>query len=314
MSNVDSFFWVWLNENLYKSRSQPLEFFRGQDSGWDRLKPSLESFSKFLDRSTLENLGKKWEGLDRLAYKEMLSLSLRRGVRLVTFQDESYPPLLREIPNPPLARFVKGALGVFSRCVAVAGTRNPSAYGHRMARECGKALAKKGYIVVSGLARGIDTEAHLGAFEGVGKTVAVLAGDVEKVYPPENKRIAEDIVRNGAIVSETPQNVSIDKLRFVRRNRITSGISICLVVVESPGRGGTSTQVDHALAQGRRVFVMVPEKGHSDLREGFEEYLSRGAEPFKDVPELMSHVEMAASNGGKGIRVERQEPLDAFLQ
>lgn len=314
MSSVDSFFWVWLNESLYKSRSRPLEFFRGRDPEWERLKPSLESFSKLLGRSTLEKLGKKWEGLDRPAYREMVDLSLSRGVRLVTFQDESYPPLLREIPNPPLALFVKGALRVFSRCVAIAGTRSPSAHGHRMARECGKALAENGYIVVSGLARGIDTEAHLGALEGRGKTVAVLAGDVENIYPPENERLAKDIIRDGAIVSETPPNVSIDKLRFVRRNRITSGMSTCLVVIESPGRGGTSTQVDHALAQGRRVFVMVPEKGHSDLREGFEDYLSRGAEPFKDILELMSHVEMAASNAGKGTRVERQEPLDAFLR
>lgn len=309
--NREDYFWVWLNESLYKKRLSIPKIHTILQSSGPLLKPSFEGVSKWLDASSMKGLNRDWEGVDHHAFEEILDRCLKRGVRLLTFREEGYPRLLKEIPDPPLALFVKGALTEFSRCVAVAGTRNPSAYGHRMARECGKALAEKGYIVVSGLARGIDTEAHLGALEGGGKTAAVLAGDVEKVYPPENKRIAEDIVRNGAIVSETPPNVSIDKLRFVRRNRITSGISICLVVVESPGRGGTSTQVDHALAQGRRVFVMVPGKGHSDLREGSEEYLSRGAEPFGDIPEMISCIEEVSSKVDRR-ETKGQRQLDVF--
>ncbi|MCK4366614.1 MAG: DNA-protecting protein DprA [Thermoplasmata archaeon] len=312
--NREDYFWVWLNESLYKKRLSIPKIHTILQSSEPLLKPSFEGVSKWLDASSMKGLNREWEGVDHHAFEEILDRCLKRGVRLLTFREEGYPRLLKEIPDPPLALFVKGALTEFSRCVAVAGTRNPSAEGHRMARECGRALAERGYTVVSGLARGIDTEAHLGALDVGGKTVAVLAGDVEKICPPENKRITEDIMRNGALVSETPPHTSIEKPRFVRRNRITSGMSHCLVVIESPGRGGTSTQVDQALREGRRIFVMMAEKRHSDLREGFEEYLSRGAEPFREIHELMSCVEMAVSNKGKMIRVERQEPLDAFLQ
>ena len=231
------------------------------------------------------------------------------GGDLLTLNDPAYPQHLRGITSPPLLLFRKGTLREFDRTVAVIGTRSPTHRGYTMARTIGAALAGEGYCVVSGLARGIDTLAHCGALDAGGKTAALLPGPITFLYPPENVFLAEDIVRNGALLAENSPMVSIDRMpysqkyRWVKRNRITSGLSEALVVVEATDSGGSMHQVKFAVGQGRPIHVLKPDDiVPAPLRRGYEEAVASGARPFTSVDDLMAHL--------PGERPERQGRLD----
>jgi DNA processing protein len=148
-------------------------------------------------------------------------------------------------------------------------------------------FAEKGFVIVSGFARGVDTEAHLGALDNSGKTIAVLPSGVLDIYPKENLKLAEDIIINGALISEISSLERINKTRFIDRNRITSGISKCVVVIESNEDGGTLQQVNIARNQGRRVFVLQPRDTDPDAIRGFNKIISLGGEPFATPDEIL---------------------------
>ena len=201
-----------------------------------------------------------------------------KGVKVIDYWDESYPDSLRYVSNPPLLLFVNGTIFPGSSPVAIVGTRRASIQGRKLAHEYGAFFAERGRTVVSGLARGIDSAAHAGALESNGSTVAILAGDIDYVYPPENAKLAEDIKKNGALVSEVTRHALVHKGRFVERNRITSGLSKAVVVVESVRTGGTLQQVRFALSQGRPTYVL--DQGdfeNADARAGFRRLVEMGA-------------------------------------
>src|SRR2546422_7926060 len=186
---------------------------------------------------------KETSGQDRLnRYVKSIEQYRAKGVRVIDYWDDAYPDNLRYISNPPLLLFVKGTIFPGSLPVAIVGTRRASLLGRKLAHEYGAFFAERGRTVVSGLARGIDSAAHAGALEARGSTVAILAGDIDYIYPPENAKLADAIKKNGALVSEVSRHALVHQGRFVERNRITSGLSKAVVVVESVRTGGAVRQ------------------------------------------------------------------------
>ncbi|MGH9407563.1 MAG: DNA-processing protein DprA [Terriglobia bacterium] len=179
------------------------------------------------------------------------------GAIIITPSAQEYPLLLRQIPDPPLALYVRGDATALARhAVAVVGTRRPSAYGSSVAHRLAADLALRQIVIVSGLARGVDSASHRGALEVKGTTVAVLGCGVDVVYPRENKKLAESVMASGALVSEFPLGTSPAPENFPIRNRIISGLSLGVVIVEAAEYSGSLITARLALEQNREVFAV----------------------------------------------------------
>jgi DNA processing protein len=190
------------------------------------------------------------------------------GVRPVGYLDEDYPPALKQIYDPPLVLFIRGGLEPEDALsVGVVGARNCSYYGRTQAERFGRALAGLGFTVVSGLARGVDSAAHSGALEAGGRTLAVMGCGLAGVYPPENRELAERVSQRGALISELPADVPPSRENFPRRNRLISGLSLGVLVVEGSRRSGSLITAHCALEQGREVFAL-PGKVDNQLASG----------------------------------------------
>lgn len=177
--------------------------------------------------------------------------------QLITFSSEAYPPLLKEIADPPLFLYVRGDAQVLSKhCLAVVGSRRPSAYGLQVARRLSHDLAERNLVIVSGLARGIDSAAHHGALEAKGKTVAVQGRGMDAIYPSENRGLAEKIAQSGAIVSEFPLGTGPTPENFPIRNRVISGLSLGALIVEASEYSGSLITARLAAEQNREVFAV----------------------------------------------------------
>lgn len=193
---------------------------------------------------------------ERYADRQIAVLE-RTGGGVVTLWEGIYPAALRRIYDPPLILFVRGTLSADDdSSVAVVGTREPSAYGARMAELFAAGLARAGVTIVSGLARGIDTIAHGAVLRQGGRTLAVIGSGVDVLYPPENKSLAERIMEHGAVVSEYPMGTKPDAGNFPRRNRIISGMTLGTIVVETSIDGGALITASTALDQNREVFAL----------------------------------------------------------
>jgi DNA processing protein len=209
-------------------------------------------------------------------------LSLSRG-------SSSYPPLLRELHDPPGRLYVRGggAPAILAEtAVAIVGARSCSAYGAQVARELARRLAGAGVVVVSGLARGIDGEAHRGALEGGGLTVAVLGCGIDRDYPRSNADLARRIAQDGLVVSEYPPGEEPAPWRFPARNRIVAGLCQATVVVEARERSGALITADFALELGRDVFA-VPGEITSALSAGTNDLLRQGAAPLLSAEDVL---------------------------
>lgn len=231
------------------------------------------------------------ETLDPIAEEERAG---ELGLWLVTPADAAYPKPLRSIYDPPLALYVKGALEPEDeQAIALIGSRRSTRYGQQVADRLGYQLGRIGYVVVSGLARGIDTAAHEGALKGGGRTLAVLGGALDKLYPPENKRLAEEIVKQGALLSEFPLGREPDRTTFPMRNRIVSGLSMGVVVVEAGLKSGALHTADDALEQGRAVFA-VPGRVDGPSSRGAHRLLKNGARLVEEVDDILKEFEFVA--------------------
>ncbi len=177
--------------------------------------------------------------------------------RLVTYGSEGYPPLLQEIGDSPLVLYVRGDVSVLSQhAVAMVGTRRPTAYGISVAHRLACDLAQRQLVIVSGLARGIDSASHRGALEAKGKTVAVLGSGIDVIYPRENKRLAEQVVESGALISEFPLGTAPMPENFPIRNRIISGLSLGAIIVEAAEYSGSLITARLAAEQNREVYAV----------------------------------------------------------
>ena len=195
----------------------------------------------------------------------------KAGVEAVNWHHPDYPPRLKEIPDPPPVLFYKGTLLLSDeRSVAVVGTRGPTTYGREAAAALVAELAKIGITIISGLARGIDGIAHRTALDNGGRTIAVLANGLDTVYPREHNQLFQRTQAQGAVVSEHPLGVRPDSRSFPRRNRLISGMSLGVLVVEAPETSGARWTVLHALEQDREVFVCPAAYSHrpADLPTG----------------------------------------------
>ena len=199
--------------------------------------------------------------------------------------DADYPDLLRQITDPPAQLFVRGTLPQ-SPMVAVVGSRRATPYGLRVAYDLAAALVSAGITVVSGLARGIDASAHRGALAGSGTTVAVLATGLDCIYPPEHAQLAEDIAGHGALVTEAPPGTAPLPGRFPVRNRIISGLSLGVVVVEAAQRSGALITARLALEQGREVFA-IPGSIENPLTVGPHALIQDGAKLVAGVEDIL---------------------------
>ena len=202
-----------------------------------------------------------------------------------------YPPLLAELHDPPTRLYLRGGpVEILSRpAVAVVGARSCSAYGAQVARDLARALAAAGAVVVSGMARGIDGEAHRGALAAGGPTVAVLGCGIDRDYPRAHAVLASRIAEGGAVVSEYPPGVEPAPWRFPARNRIVAGLAAATVVVEARERSGALITADFALELGREVFA-VPGEITSGLSKGTNDLIRQGATPLlaaQDVLEVL---------------------------
>jgi len=181
----------------------------------------------------------------------------RAGIGTVTWADPEYPRRLRSIDGAPPVLYTIGNIGLLNRpAVAVVGTRLATAYGRYVAEQYASAFSDAGAAVVSGLAKGIDSEAHRGALKREGGTIAVLGTPVEQIYPPENRRLYQEIAERGLLVSEAPPGSPYHPGMFPTRNRIISGLSLCVVIVEAPDGSGALITATRAIEQDRPVFIV----------------------------------------------------------
>ncbi|HEV3512906.1 MAG TPA: DNA-processing protein DprA [Candidatus Sulfotelmatobacter sp.] len=190
--------------------------------------------------------------------REELARAASAGIALISLEDPSYPPRLKEIYDPPLILYVRGAVDALAKPgVAMVGTRHPTPYGSGMAERLACDLAAQGLVIISGMARGIDTASHRGAIAAKGKTVAVFGTGVDVIYPKENSRLSEQIVAlGGALISEFPLGTFAAPQNFPIRNRILSGMSVGVLVVEAAEYSGTRITARCALEQNRDVFAV----------------------------------------------------------
>ena len=214
---------------------------------------------------------------------------MNNKIEIIDFNDRCYPALLKQIYDAPKRLYVRGNKDILNDVgIAIVGCRDNTEYGEVVAKNLGYHLAKNGINVISGLAKGIDSFAHIGAIYARGRTIAVLGNGIDTVYPKENAKIAEKIIEyGGCIISEYPAESKIEKMNFPARNRIISGLSRGVVVVEAKEKSGSLITVDFALEQGRDVFA-VPGKITSKTSVGTNDLIKQGAIPIMNYEDILN--------------------------
>lgn len=243
--------------------------------------------------------------------RQEADLAEANGFQIIPYSHETYPQLLRQIPDPPAYLYVNGLLTQSIKNIALVGSRNATRYGILATKRLAADLAGLGITVVSGMARGVDTAAHIGALSVGGRTVAVLGSGLTRVYPPENLKLFHRIAETGAVISEFPLTAAPEPHHFPIRNRIISGMSLGVVIVEATRRSGSLITARLALEQNREVFA-VPGNIHSHKSAGANSLIKQGAklvEGTQDILEELSHVITVhrAESGGN------QETMPAHL-
>lgn len=219
-----------------------------------------------------------------------LELIREYRAQVIPVESDAYPRNLKTIENPPLILYVQGqVMPQDALAVAMVGTRRASLYGLNAASRLALGLARMGVTVVSGLATGIDSAAHRGALKGLGRTIAVLGSGLANVYPPQNSDLADQISQSGAVVSEFPMLYPVDPSNFPRRNRLISGLSLGVVVVEAGQRSGALITARWAGEQGREVFA-VPGKIDSPASQGTHALLRDGATLVTCADDIVAHL------------------------
>lgn len=222
---------------------------------------------------------------------KLISYCDRQKIKLCCISDEDYPPLLKEINSAPMFFYYRGQLQPQTLRIGIVGSRQNTAYGENVALELGEQLAAAGLTVVSGAARGIDTFAHRGALKS-GRTVAVLGCGINFIYPPENKKLFEEIAERGAVISEFPPQMSPSSGTFPTRNRIIAGLSKGVIVVEAGQKSGALITSDYACEFGRDVFA-IPGQIYAEKSEGCHELIRDGATLIKNAQDVLNeyHIE-----------------------
>lgn len=214
------------------------------------------------------------------------------GGSYVTIQDPGYPEKLREIPNPPVILYLWGSMPAREDfCLAVIGSRNPSDYGRKVAADFSRKLAQAGACLISGLAYGIDSICHRASLDAKGRTLAILGSGFDAIYPSSHQSLAQEIRQNGCLITEYPPWTKARPYRFVYRNRLISGLSDGVLVVEAGKKSGTLITVRSALDQGREVFC-IPGNITQPRSQGTNQLIQEGAFLVTQVEDILSHYKL----------------------
>jgi DNA processing protein len=225
---------------------------------------------------------------DEIDVEAELALAAANQIDVLVEADENYPPLLRQIHDPPGVLFRRGTTSPQDEmAVAIVGTRHATRYGLAQAERLAGSLARTGFTVVSGLARGIDAAAHRGAIAAGGRTIAVLASGLLNIYPPEHERLADEVAASGYLVSEAPPRMIPLSGAFPQRNRIISGLTLGTIVIEAAVRSGALITARHAYEQGREVFA-VPGPVDSRMSHGCHALLKDGAKLVESIEDVLA--------------------------
>jgi DNA processing protein len=244
----------------------------------------------------------------RLARSEVEEAS-RRGVSLLSIRSAGYPAALEKIPLPPPLLYVRGDAGSLGDpALAIVGSRDATGYGRSMARRLAAGVAAAGYTIVSGLARGIDSEAHRAALDADGRTVAVLASGLGRISSSEDPSLPDRIVGSGAMISEFPLSSPAHKVHFPRRNRLISGLARGVLVVEAAEKSGSLLTAQWALDQNRLVLA-VPGRADNPMAVGVNRLLGRGAAVILDVSDVLAEISQSA----QGPPLPRCDGSEALL-
>ena len=224
---------------------------------------------------------------DRRIQKEIQYMK-KQQIHFITIEEKEYPDKLRQIYDPPIGIYVKGNTEILSKYgIGIVGCRNCSPYGERIAKKFSYELAQKGITIISGLARGIDSYAHIGCLMAEGRTIAVVGCGLDKVYPKENLKLEQIILKKGGvIISEYPIGTPPLKMNFPARNRIISGLANGILVVEAKEKSGTLITVDFALEQGKDVFI-VPGNIDSENSTGTNRLIKEGAKMVTNIEDIL---------------------------
>lgn len=248
---------------------------------------------------------------DKALGREM-KLVERCGAKVISYFDSGYPANLKEIYDPPIVLYVKGAFtDEDGYSIGIVGSRRASRYGLQTAQRLGCELAERGFTVVSGLARGIDAAGHKGALKAKGRTIAVLGSGLSNIYPEEHMKLADEIAKAGAVVSEFPMATEPYKDNFPRRNRIISGLSLGVIVVEAAKNSGALITTDFALEQGRELFA-VPGQAQAATASGTNMLIRQGAKLVESADDVIEELGdmikgrmKAAASEGRGEKMSK---------
>lgn len=216
----------------------------------------------------------------------------KQNIKLITIEDKEYPQNLKQIYDAPINLYCKGNEKLLNanKKIAIIGCRDYTEYGKKVALEMSRKLAQENIIIISGGARGIDTFAHMGTLKEKGKTIEVLGNGLDYIYPPENRKLEEEIIKSGGLlISEYVIGKKPDKYTFPARNRIISGISDGVLVVEAKQRSGTLITVDFALEQGKTIFA-VPGNIESKNSVGTNELIKQGAKLVNNIKDILEEI------------------------
>jgi len=300
----------WIGFNLIKGigavRMQGLvAYFGGLESAW---KASTDDLAQAgLGTKVIERVIQARENVDLEKVWDKIE---KQGIKILTWEDEAYPQRLKEIDQPPPVLYIRGEYlpdDLFA--VAIVGTRRATPYGRQITEELSSFLAANGMTVISGLARGVDSVAHQATLKAGGRTIAVLGSGVDKIYPPEHRVLAEQMMERGAIISDYAPGTPPDASNFPPRNRIISGLSLAVVVVEAGETSGALITAEFAAEQGREVFA-VPGSILAPQSKGTNKLIQNGALPLLSVTDLMQALDITRVGEHKAAR--KIMPSDAI--
>jgi DNA processing protein len=299
----------WIGFNLVKGIGAVrfralLDAFGSAQAAWEASPQALRDAG--LGQKTVENLLKV---RSQVSLPQIWKQLQAQDILLLTWNDDNYPRLLKEIDQPPPVLYVRGELRPEDEwAVAVVGTRRITPYGRQVTEEIAGALARNGITIVSGLARGVDSVAHQAALNAGGRTLAVLGTGVDLIYPPENRRLAEQVIAQGALISDYPPGTSPEGQNFPPRNRIISGLSLAVVIIEAGLGSGALITASFAAEQGREVFA-VPGNILSPQSQGTNRLIQDGARPLLSPQDILEVLNLTMLTEHRAARVAL--PADA---
>lgn len=279
-------YWValsYVRQIMSKVFDKLLEKFGTAEKIWKAKEKDLETLDTNFARAIIVSRKK-------IDPERLLQEVLKKGIRILTIKDKNYPKLLKEIGDPPFLLYVKGEIKKEDNfSMAVVGSRRPTNYGREVTESLTQALVLQGFTIVSGMARGIDSIAHKTALEAGGRTIAVLGSGVDVIYPPENKKLYEEIAQNSAVISEFPPGTQPTPYNFPQRNRIIAGLSLGVLVTEAAEKSGALITAGFAGEFGREVFA-VPGPIYSKLSAGTSALIKDGAKLVYKVQDILEEL------------------------